>query len=160
ISGSEIWPPSRLWNPTSTGGLLGSAFCGAAVVADAPPAVVPVPPLVALPPPDVAVAPPVVAVAPPVVAVAPPVAAAGGAGGVVVRGTRERRRGAEPSGDRGARRRRDHRHRRRHGLRQWRGRRRGDRRPVLFGGWDGDRRRRQGRGHREGRPGAGDDRPD
>src|SRR3954471_3204668 len=36
-SGSETAPPSRLWNPTRTGGLLGSAFCGAAVVGDPPP---------------------------------------------------------------------------------------------------------------------------
>ena len=30
-------PPSRLWNPTSTGDLLSSAFCGAPVVAVPPP---------------------------------------------------------------------------------------------------------------------------
>src|SRR3954451_8945077 len=36
ISGREIWPPSRLWKPTRTGSLFGSAFCGAAVVVGAP----------------------------------------------------------------------------------------------------------------------------
>jgi hypothetical protein len=44
-------PPSRLWNPTSTGGLLESAFCGAAVVVGPPaPAVVVAPPAVVVAP--------------------------------------------------------------------------------------------------------------
>ena len=36
MSGSEYWPPSRLWNPTTTGDLLGSALVAVEVAVDDP----------------------------------------------------------------------------------------------------------------------------